>query len=140
MDVFSSDKFASGTEIIVHHNGTVYWMTPLTIDSQCELNLRSYPFDEHECIISLGVSDYKITEAAFIGKGRFLILRKIGCVNYKTNLVFPSRKRNSRRDRTIDRKQRIQSDQANVANQNGRFLRRMGLQHRYSTSKKIFLG
>ena len=72
MDVFSSDKFATGTEMIAHYNGTVYWMTPLTIDSQCELNLRSYPFDEHECIISLGVSDYKMTEAAFVGKGGHL--------------------------------------------------------------------
>ena len=75
MDVFSRDKFAAGTEMIAYNNGTVYWMTPLTIESQCELSLRSYPFDEHECNISMGVSDYKITEATFIGKGRTVLLQ-----------------------------------------------------------------
>ena len=69
MDIFSKDKFATATEMIAYSNGSVYWMTPFTIGSQCDLNLRKYPFDEHECNISLGVSDYKATEAAFIGKG-----------------------------------------------------------------------
>lgn len=69
MDAYSKDRSASSTEMIAFSNGSVFWMTPITIDSQCDLNLRNYPFDEHECNISLGVSDYKASEAAFIGKG-----------------------------------------------------------------------
>lgn len=43
-------------------------MKPITIVSQCDLDLRDYPFDKQECSIHLGLKDYKFNEALFIGK------------------------------------------------------------------------
>ena len=77
LDIFSKDKYAAESEVIVYANGSVNWMTPITINSHCDLVLKDYPFDVNECQISLGIKEYQSKEVKFAEKGIIQNFKKI---------------------------------------------------------------
>ena len=72
-------------------------MTAVTLSSHCGLNLREWPYDEQECMVNLGIKEYKITEAEFVESKLLFDLNKLSfficlLLNYQILLLPPTRR------------------------------------------------
>lgn len=50
-----SELYNKDTTIVtIHSTGNVHWGPPATLYTHCEVNLKYYPYDEHECYYKFG--------------------------------------------------------------------------------------
>ncbi|XP_071953127.1 neuronal acetylcholine receptor subunit alpha-10-like [Antedon mediterranea] len=55
--------------IVLYHNGTCNWASPIIVKSHCRLNVMNFPFDEQSCKMKFGPWQHDGTEIVMLGQG-----------------------------------------------------------------------
>ncbi|XP_028410153.1 neuronal acetylcholine receptor subunit alpha-7-like [Dendronephthya gigantea] len=57
------------TSVIIRYDGNCQWLSPVTLLSQCRINVRRFPFDEQECLLVFGSWTYSADKIDVKSKG-----------------------------------------------------------------------
>ena len=52
------DDFADAAQILVQSNGSAIWVPPIRFITNCQINLKNWPFDVQKCSVKIGSWTY----------------------------------------------------------------------------------
>ncbi|XP_070570586.1 neuronal acetylcholine receptor subunit alpha-10-like [Ptychodera flava] len=70
---FMKDRIA-----VVYSDGYVMWAAPVILQSQCQIDVTYFPFDEQDCKLKFGPWQHDGTEVAISGKGDVTVFKSDG--------------------------------------------------------------
>ncbi|XP_077997844.1 neuronal acetylcholine receptor subunit alpha-9-like [Glandiceps talaboti] len=70
---FMKDRLA-----VVYNTGTVMWAAPVIFQSQCQIDVTYFPFDEQDCKLKFGPWQYDGTEVVISGNGDISVFTSDG--------------------------------------------------------------
>ena len=78
------------------NNGSVIWVPPTEFQTFCDLNLKYWPFDSHDCHLILGSWTYNGNEIDIVGNMAHAIMVEVLVQNYKWEITKSLASRNIR--------------------------------------------
>lgn len=87
------------THCLVYENGTVLWVPPTLFSSNCEMDMRYWPYDSHKCNLKIGSWTYDANQIDLVKYG---IERDLYNENYEWVVTQVDSERNVRKYECCD--------------------------------------
>ena len=84
---FGGNLDRMNTRAIIQYNGHVKWLAPIILKSQCDIDVRYFPFDTQYCPLKFGSWTYNLARLNFYNESSGADLSMIICVPIILSLI-----------------------------------------------------